>query len=149
MYPNENWVYTQIKKVCTKMYVLRRPLVCVILTLTSPHHNPQFGQISSQFFPLCGVCHSPHTLHQERHHPWQQQDKLKPAFTMMQSMLRSTIIILQKVSPKKAVDGTTTVTGKALAALAGGNVEAVNRPGALPDLDQGWQAVYSEVGAES
>ena len=49
--------------------------------------------------------------------------------------------ILQKVGPKKAVDGTTMVTGKALAALAGGYVEAVNRPGALPDLDQGWQAV--------
>ena len=49
--------------------------------------------------------------------------------------------ILQKVSPKKGVDGTATVNGKALAALAGGYVEAVNRPGALPDLDQGWQAV--------
>ena len=35
----------------------------------------------------------------------------------------------------------TTVTGKALAALAEGYVEAVNRPGALPDLNQGWQAV--------
>ena len=33
------------------------------------------------------------------------------------------------------------MNGKALAALAGGYVEAVNRPGALPDLDQGWQAV--------
>ena len=49
--------------------------------------------------------------------------------------------ILQKVSPKKGVDGTAIVNGKALAALAGGYVEAVNRPGALPDLDQGWQAV--------
>ena len=49
--------------------------------------------------------------------------------------------IFQKVSPKKGVDGTATVNGKALAALAGGYVEAVNRPGALPDLDQGWQAV--------
>ena len=35
------------------------------------------------------------------------------------------------------------MTGKALAALAECYVEAVNRPGALPDLDQGWQAVIT------
>ena len=69
----------------------------------------------------------------------EQQDKLKPAFnTAVDALIQH---ILQKVAPKKGVDGTTTVTGKALAALAGGYVEAVNRPGALPDLDQGWQAV--------
>ena len=68
-----------------------------------------------------------------------QQDKLKPAFNAAVDALIQHI--LQKVAPKKGVDGTTTVTGKALAALAGGYVEAVNRPGALPDLNQGWQAV--------
>ena len=69
----------------------------------------------------------------------EQQDKLKPAFNAAVDKLIQEI--LQKVAPKKGVDGTTTVNGKALAALAGGYVEAVNKPGALPDLDQGWQAV--------
>ena len=69
----------------------------------------------------------------------EQQDKLKPAFNIAVDTLIQQI--LQKVSPKKGVDGTTTVNGKALAALAGDYVEAVNKPGALPDLDQGWQAV--------
>ena len=69
----------------------------------------------------------------------EQQDKLKPAFNAAIDALIQQIF--QKVSPKKGVDGTATVNGKALAALAGGYVEAVNRPGALPDLDQGWQAV--------
>ena len=69
----------------------------------------------------------------------EQQDKLKPAFNAAVDALIQHI--LQKVAPKKGVDGTTTVTGKTLAALAGGYVEAVNRPGALPDLNQGWQAV--------
>ena len=69
----------------------------------------------------------------------EQQDKLKPAFNAAIDALIQQIF--QKVVPKKGVDGTATVNGKALAALAGGYVEAVNRPGALPDLDQGWQAV--------
>ena len=69
----------------------------------------------------------------------EQQDKLKPVFNAAIDALIQQIF--QKVSPKKGVDGTTTVNGKALAALAGGYVEAVNKPGALPDLDQGWQAV--------
>ena len=69
----------------------------------------------------------------------EQQDKLKPAFNAAIDALIQQIF--QKVSPKKGVDGTATVNGKALAALAGGYVEAVNRPGALPDLNQGWQAV--------
>ena len=75
----------------------------------------------------------------------EQQDKLKPAFNAAVGALIQHI--LQKVAPKKGVDGTTTVTGKALAALAGGCVEAVNRPGVLPDLNQGWQGC-GEAGAE-
>ena len=67
------------------------------------------------------------------------QEKLSMKFnTGISALIQQ---IFQKVSPKKGVDGTATVNGKALAALAGGYVEAVNRPGALPDLDQGWQAV--------
>ena len=68
-----------------------------------------------------------------------QQEKLSAKFNDGVSTLIQQI--LQKVSPKKGVDGTDTVNGKALAALAGAYVEALNRPGALPDLDQGWQAV--------
>ena len=67
------------------------------------------------------------------------QEKLSERFNDAVSSLIQQIF--QKVSPKKGVDGTATVNGKALAALAGAYVEAVNRPGALPDLDQGWQAV--------
>ena len=76
----------------------------------------------------------------------EQQDKLKPAFNAAVGALIQQI--LQNVAPKKGVDGTTTVNGKALAALAGGYVEAVNRPGALPDLDQGGLAGCGEAGAE-
>ena len=49
--------------------------------------------------------------------------------------------ILQKITPKQAVDTATRVNGKVLAALAECYVEAINKPGAIPDLDQGWQAV--------
>ena len=40
-----------------------------------------------------------------------------------------------------AIDGVNLVTGSTLAALACGYVEAINTPGALPNLEQGWQAV--------
>ena len=69
----------------------------------------------------------------------ERQGDLKPAFNEAVDALIQQI--LQQVTPKKAVDGTTTVNGKALAALAGEYVEAVNKPGSVPDLDQGWQAV--------
>ena len=69
----------------------------------------------------------------------ERQGDLKPAFNEAVDALIQQI--LQQVTPKKAVDGTSTVNGKALAALAGEYVEAVNKPGSVPDLDQGWQAV--------
>ena len=69
----------------------------------------------------------------------EHEENLKPAFNAAADTLIQRI--LQQVSPKRAIDGTSAVNGKALAALAGVYVEAVNRPGALPDLDQGWQAV--------
>ena len=73
------------------------------------------------------------------HDIFNKQDQLNPKFnSKVDSLVQQ---ILQKVTPKKAFNGVTTVNGKALAALAVGYVEAVNRPGALPDLDQGWQAV--------
>ena len=59
---------------------------------------------------------------------------------MQRSMLSSNKSS-RKLLQKKGVDGTTTVNGNALAAPAGGYVEAVNRPGVLPHLDQDWQAV--------
>ena len=70
------------------------------------------------------------------HDIFNKQDQLNPKFnSKVDSLVQQ---ILQKVTPKK---GVTSVNSKALAALAVGYVEAVNRPGALPDLDQGWQAV--------
>ena len=73
------------------------------------------------------------------HDIFNKQDQLNPKYNSKVDLFVQQI--LQKVTPKKAFNGVTTVNGKALAALAVGYVEAVNRPGALPDLDQGWQAV--------
>ena len=69
----------------------------------------------------------------------EQQDKLKPAFNKAVDELIQQI--LQQVMPKKAIDGVSVVDGPALAALTCGYVDAINTPGAIPDLEQGWQAV--------
>ena len=99
------------------------------------------GKSLVSLFPSleCATLPIPSIKREILHSIVEQQDKLKPAFNASVDALIQQI--LQKVSPKKSVDGTTTVNGKALAALAGGYVEAVNKPGALPDLDQGWQAM--------
>ena len=69
----------------------------------------------------------------------EQEDKLKPGFnTAVNELIQQ---ILQKVTPKKAIDGVSFVNGSTFAALACGYVEAINTPGALPNLEQGWQAV--------
>ena len=69
----------------------------------------------------------------------EQEDKLKPAFnTAVNELIQQ---ILQQVSPKMAIDGVNLVNGSTFAALACGYVEAINTPGALPNLEQGWQAV--------
>ena len=69
----------------------------------------------------------------------EQEDNLNPVFNAAVDALIQHI--LQQITPKTAVNGTVAVNGKGVAALAGGYVEAVNSPGAVPDLDQGWQAV--------
>ncbi len=69
----------------------------------------------------------------------EQQDKLKPAFNKAVDELIQRI--LQQVTPKKAIDGVSVVDGPALAALTRGYVDAINTPGAIPDLEQGWQAI--------
>ncbi len=69
----------------------------------------------------------------------EQQDKLKPAFNKAVDELIQRI--LQQVTPKKAINGVSVVDGPALAALTRGYVDAINTPGAIPDLEQGWQAV--------
>ena len=69
----------------------------------------------------------------------EQQDKLEPAFNKAVDELIQRI--LQQVTPKKAIDGVSVVDGPALAALTCGYVDAINTPGAIPDLEQGWQAV--------
>ena len=78
---------------------------------------------------------NPKILHDICNH----QEKLSMKFnTEISALIQQ---ILQKVNPKKGVNGTANVNGKVLAALAGGWVEAVDSPGTIPDLDQGWQAV--------
>ena len=68
-----------------------------------------------------------------------QEDKLKPAFnTAVNELIQQ---ILQQVAPKKIIDGVSLVNGSTFATLACGYVEAINTPGALPNLEQGWQAV--------
>ena len=49
--------------------------------------------------------------------------------------------MLQQVTPMKATDGVSVVDGPALAALTRGYVDAINTPGAIPDEEQGWQAI--------
>ena len=67
------------------------------------------------------------------------QDQLNPAFnTAVDELIQQ---ILQQVAPKNAIDGASVVDGPALAALACAYVDAINIPGALPDLEQGWMAV--------
>ena len=67
------------------------------------------------------------------------QDQLTPAFnTAVDELIQQ---ILQQVVPKNAIDGASVVDGPALAALACAYVDAINIPGALPDLEQGWMAV--------
>ena len=68
-----------------------------------------------------------------------KQNELKPKFNMaLDNLIQK---ISHQFSPKKATDGVTLINGRMLASLASGYVEAINRPGAVPDLDQGWQAV--------
>ena len=71
----------------------------------------------------------------------EQQDRLKPAFNKAVDVLIQQI--LQQLMPKRAIDGVSVVDGSALAALASGYVDAINTPGALPDLEQGWQAIIN------
>ena len=49
--------------------------------------------------------------------------------------------ILQQVAPKMSIDGISLVNGSTFRALVCGYVEAINTPGALLNLEQGWQAV--------
>ena len=75
-----------------------------------------------------------------------KQVQLNPKFSSkVDSLVQQ---ILQKVTPKKAFNGVTTVNGKALTALAGGYVEAVNRPGALYTRPGPGLAGCGEAGAE-
>ena len=69
----------------------------------------------------------------------EKQNELKPKFNTALDNLVETI--LDQLTPKKAMDGITLVNGCTLATLACEYVEAISKPGAVPDLDQGWQAV--------
>ena len=105
------------------------------------------GQLTDLGRSLCGlfpslVCHTiptPAIKPKLIRNIVELQDQLTPAFnTAIDESIRH---ILQHVMPKKAIDGVSVVDGPALAALARGYVDAINIPGALPDLEQGWMAV--------
>ena len=70
---------------------------------------------------------------------FKEHDNLNPKFNA--SMKEIINHILQKVSPKVAVDGVSTVDGLTFAALIRSYVEEINTPGTMPDLEQGWQAI--------
>ena len=71
----------------------------------------------------------------------EQQDKLKP--TLNKAVDEVIQQILQQVTPMKAIDGVSVVDGPALAAhaLTREYADAINTPGAIPDEEQGWQAI--------
>ena len=105
------------------------------------------GQLTDLGRSLCSLfpsleCHTlpmPTTNPKLSRNIFELQDKLKPAFNMAVDALIHQI--LQQMQPKKAMDGVTLVNGSVLTALASGYVNAINIPGALPDLEQGWMAV--------
>ena len=99
------------------------------------------GKSLVHFFPSveCATLPIPSTKRDVIRNIVQQPENLKPEFnTAVESLIQH---ILQKVSPKKAIDGETLVNGSSIAALACQYVEAINQPGAVPNLDEGWQAV--------
>ena len=101
----------------------------------------ELGSSLCSLFPSLECCTLPVPSIKKEviHNIVEQEDKLKPAFnTAVNELIQQ---ILQQVAPKKAIDGVSLVNGSTFAVLACGYVEAINTPGALPNLEQGWQAV--------
>ena len=101
----------------------------------------ELGSSLCSLFPSleCYTLPMPSIKKEVIHNIVKQEDKLKPAFnTAINELIQQ---ILQRVAPKKAIDGVSLVNGSTFAVLACGYVEAINTPGVLPNLEQGWQAV--------
>ena len=101
----------------------------------------ELGSSLCSLFPSLECCTLPVPSIKKEviHNIVEQEDKLKPAFnTAVNELIQQ---ILQQVAPKMAIDGVSLMNGSTFAALACGYVEAINTPGALPNLEQGWQAV--------
>ena len=101
----------------------------------------ELGSSLCSLFPSLECCTLPVPSIKKEviHNIVEQEDKLKPTFnTAVNELIQQ---ILQKVAPKKAIDGVSFMNGSTFVALACGYVEAINTPGALPNLEQGWQAV--------
>ena len=69
----------------------------------------------------------------------EEQVKLNPAFNRAVDKLIQQILL--QVKPKKSTNGVSIVDGPALAALACEYVNAINTSGAIPNMEQGWQAI--------
>ena len=98
------------------------------------------GKTLGSLFPSleCATLPEPTINKKDIHNMVELQGKLRPAFNAAVDALVERILL--QVTQKRAVDGTAVVNGRALAALACSYVEAMKKPGALPDLDQSWQA---------
>ena len=112
---------------------------CILASESGAH--TELGRCLVSLFPSleCATLPIPSTKRTIICNIVQRQENLKPAFNeAVENLVQK---ILHQLSPKVAVDGVTHVNGCILSSLAQEYVEAINKPGALPDLDQGWQAV--------
>ena len=110
--------------------------------LTSQSGQPtELGKSLCSLFPSqeCHTLPMPTLNSKLIKHVVEQEDKLDPGFNEGVDELIQRI--LQQVTPKKAIDGVNVVNGPILAAMTREYVDAVNTPGAIPDLEQGWQAI--------
>ena len=112
---------------------------CILASESGAH--TELGRCLVSLFPSleCATLPIPSTKRDIICNIVQRQENLKPAFNeAVESLVHK---IVHQLSPKVAVDGVTHVNGCILSSLAQEYVETINKPGALPDLDQGWQAV--------
>ena len=101
----------------------------------------ELGQCLHSLFPSleCQALPMPSANPKITKNMFENQEKLKPKFNEgVEGVIRR---ILQQISPKLAINGMSVVDGPTLVALAQGCLEAINTPGAVKGLEQGWQAI--------
>ena len=96
----------------------------------------ELGKALSCLYPSveCATLPIPSTKRNVLHDIVEQQHMLKPAFN---AAIQNVILkIMCKLTPKKAI-----LNGVSFVSLAYEYIEALNRPGAVPEIDKGWQAI--------